>query len=175
MTVIRLSTKQRLGNFVEDNKCLPLRSYAYRPRRSTNFCFNEFVLHILVEKTNKWHAVATTLDIQSAYDKVVLGLVKDILEHNIPANIARQIFRFLSERSLAINQPAPFQFWHSPPAISQYALRDFMIISGGKTREEAISRLIIATKCSTEKCNYARLPISFEKFNRTPDNVERKI
>ncbi|XP_058987522.1 RNA-directed DNA polymerase from mobile element jockey isoform X1 [Musca domestica] len=99
--IINLMVKQRLNLYMDDNKLLPHRSYAYRKHVSTSTCINDILHTINFHKERNEKVVILSMDVSKAYECVDISCLRMILQQlDIPEQIRTWILNFLCKRTL---------------------------------------------------------------------------
>ena len=82
------------------NKLIPSYSMGFRKGYSTNDCLNIFILDIYRNLTHKKHTLALFLDINRAYDSVILSILwKKMKSMKIPSILIRFLRSYYNERN----------------------------------------------------------------------------
>lgn len=97
--------KNRLEWIIENRNILPESQFGFRKGRSTLDSVGTFVTTIRVAFSRNESVVATFLDLESAYDNVLLNVLKSKLHKlDIPEILSCFIFNLMSGRSIKLDQ-----------------------------------------------------------------------
>lgn len=95
--------KNRLEWFVENNNSLAKSQFGFRKGMSTSDSLSILTTDIRVAAKNKEYLVAVFLDVASAYDNVLLPILRNkLLELSISAKMVKFISCFLMERTIIV-------------------------------------------------------------------------
>ena len=104
LKVLERMIKSRMEWFLESNELLPQWQFGFRKAKSCLDSLSVITTDIRVSQMNKSSTVAAFLDIDKAYDKVLLPLLKDrLIRIGIPPKISQLIFNIMAERHVVID------------------------------------------------------------------------
>lgn len=101
MKIAEQLVKNRLEWFIETNNSLSKTQFGFRRGKCTLDSISIFITDIRLAFSNNQSVVAAFLDINSAYDNVVLSILKKKLNTlNVPTLLSKFIINILSERRI---------------------------------------------------------------------------
>lgn len=104
MKVTEHLIKVRLEWFIESNQLLSESQFGFRKGKSTHDSIGIFVTDIRIAFSKNHSVVAAFLDINAAYDNVILSILKNKLQAlNVPIMLSNFIINMLSERFINIS------------------------------------------------------------------------
>ena len=181
--------KDKLNEYLNSNKILPSKTFAYRKHLSAPMCINELLQTVAILKASGEKVVICQLDISNAYDCVHLKKLYMVLfNFNIPVDIINGMIAFLSHRSLCLGDkkvkvynglpqgsclsPLLFNLYtaslhsleNSNTKIFQFA-DDFIILSNAKNFVLAASFLNQTVNLFKNNCKELNLSFNLEKTN----------
>jgi len=155
--------KKRLELFINENKLLPYRSYAYQKGKSAAMCINDVINVIASRKKNRLCVVLAVVDLSNAYNCVNLNFL-NMENDRFPKAFIDWILSFLSNRVLKLGAAiqvakcgVPQGSCLSPILFNIYTKRllqindensqimqfsdDFMIITSGRAVSRTVDNL----------------------------------
>lgn len=186
---VELMIKERMTMSITNLKLLPHRSFAFQKNKSATMFLNE-LLHTIFELKQKKHFVmAIVLDINKAYDCVVLDKLLEILRTtNIDSQSIHFILDFLSNRKISLGTAErvltnglPQGSCLSPTLFNLYTAKlhklekegirifqfadDFVILGHGTDFQSTSARIQTTANKFYNECRKLNLSFNLEKTN----------
>lgn len=115
--IAELLVKNRLEWYIEANNLLASTQYGFRKGRSTIDSISIFVTDIRLALSHNKSVIATFLDLKSAYDSVIIPILKNKLDKlKVPTMLSNFIINMLNGRSVKLDSSNNFRLlWKGLP------------------------------------------------------------
>jgi ribonuclease HI len=188
--IINGMLKNRLQLFASKNGLLEENSFGFKKEVSTTTCLNVLLNDTFSHIRNNRHLILVFIDLSSAFDKVILSILENLLLKLFPKKCVDWIMYFLQERTIFINSEgkkiyrkikkglaqgdilSPFLFnlytkiihtlTDEDTKVYQYA-DDFVILSKGTTKRTNMANIQYKLNQLSEICKEIGMEINVSK------------